>query len=173
MNIKEVSLKNFTTRYCRTCMTWKCWSRRKIQRQTSKNISRRIFENVTTKWTISVQQLFNRAKISEVATVKTKGAFHLSELTGQAIPVVTLLMPVKKKNSSQISQILNSMHKGDGFSVKTLGKRLFHFQNDWSDHGPAGQFWFLESPVRVQPLHIFSSPPFFRALSFSPFLCAY
>ena len=52
---------------------------------------------LTAKWTISVQQLFNRAKISEVATVKTKGAFHLSELTGQAIPVVTLLMPVKKK----------------------------------------------------------------------------
>ena len=31
---------------------------------------------------------------------------------------------------------------GDGFcfSAKTLGKSLFHLQNDWSGHGPAGQF---------------------------------
>jgi len=54
----------------------------------------------TAKWTISVQQLFFRPKISKVATIKAKGTFHLSELTGQAIPVVmriSLLMPVKKK----------------------------------------------------------------------------
>ena len=39
------------------------------------------------------------------------------------------------------------MHKGDGFSAKPLGKSLFHCQNVWSDHGPAGQFWLLESAL--------------------------
>ena len=39
------------------------------------------------------------------------------------------------------------MHKGDGFSTKPLGKSLFHCQNVWSDHGPAGQFWLLESAL--------------------------
>ena len=37
------------------------------------------------------------------------------------------------------------MHKRDGFSAKTLGKSLFHFQTDWSGKGPAGQFWQMES----------------------------
>ena len=41
-------------------------------------------------------------------------------------------------NYSQIYQILNSMHEGDGFSAKTLGKSLFNLQNDWSGHGLAG-----------------------------------
>ena len=29
------------------------------------------------------------------------------------------------------------MHEGNGFSVKTLGKRLLLCQNDWSGHGQA------------------------------------
>ena len=33
------------------------------------------------------------------------------------------------------------MPQGDGFSAKTLGKSLVHFQTDWSGNGPAGQFW--------------------------------
>ena len=37
------------------------------------------------------------------------------------------------------------MHKGNPFSSKTLGKSLFHFQNDQSGHGLAGQFSLLES----------------------------
>ena len=37
------------------------------------------------------------------------------------------------------------MHERDGFSAKTLGKSLFHFQTDWSGKGPAGQFWQMES----------------------------
>ena len=37
------------------------------------------------------------------------------------------------------------MHERDGFSAKTLGKSLFHFQTDWSGKGPAGQFWQIES----------------------------
>ena len=36
-----------------------------------------------------------------------------------------------------MSQILNSMHEGDGFfSEKTLGKSLVHFQTDWLGKGP-------------------------------------
>ena len=41
------------------------------------------------------------------------------------------------------------MLKGDGFSAKPPGKRLFHFQNAWSGHGPAGQFLHMESAVRL------------------------
>jgi len=37
------------------------------------------------------------------------------------------------------------MHKGNPFSSKTLGKSLFHFQNDQSGDGLAGQFSLLES----------------------------
>ena len=34
--------------------------------------------------------------------------------------------------SSQIRQILNSMHKGDGFYAETFRKSLFHLLTDWS-----------------------------------------
>ena len=37
------------------------------------------------------------------------------------------------------------MPQGDGFSAKTLGKSLFHCQNDWSCKCLAGQFWLLEN----------------------------
>ena len=37
------------------------------------------------------------------------------------------------------------MPQGDGFSAKTLGKSLFHCQNDWSSNGLAGQFLLLET----------------------------
>ena len=40
-----------------------------------------------------------------------------------------------------------SMHEGDGFLAKTLGKSRCHFQTDWSSHGPAGQFWQMESTL--------------------------
>ena len=39
-----------------------------------------------------------------------------------------------------MSQILNIMYKGDGFSAKRPGKSVFHCQNVWSGHSPAGQF---------------------------------
>ena len=41
----------------------------------------------------------------------------------------------------QISQILHIMLKGDGFSAKSLGKRLLH--------GPTGQFWLTEIAFRL------------------------
>ena len=49
--------------------------------------------------------------------------------------------------SNQISQILNTMPKGDGFSAKTLGRSFFNWQNDCSSHGLAGQFWQMESAL--------------------------
>ena len=60
-----------------------------------------------------------------------KGAFHSSELTGQTILVAMIISPVLKL-SSEISHILHSMHRGVGFSAKTLGKNLLHYQTDWS-----------------------------------------
>ena len=33
------------------------------------------------------------------------------------------------------------MHRGDGFSAKTLGKSQFHYQTDWSGNGQASQLW--------------------------------
>ena len=41
------------------------------------------------------------------------------------------------------------MHKRDGFSAKTLEKSLFHCQNDWSSHNPAGQFWLLQRALSL------------------------
>ena len=43
------------------------------------------------------------------------------------------------------ASLTHSMHKGNPFSSKTLGKSLFHFQNDQSGHGLAGRFSLLES----------------------------
>ena len=37
------------------------------------------------------------------------------------------------------------MPQGDGFSAKTLGKSLFHCQNDWSGKCLVGQFLLLET----------------------------
>ena len=59
------------------------------------------------------------------------GAFHVSELAGQTIPVVMRILLLTKL-SSQISQILNSMHKGGGFLANTVGKSQFHLLTDWS-----------------------------------------
>ena len=48
------------------------------------------------------------------------------------------------------------MLKGERFLAKTLGKIVFHFQNDWSGYGPAGQFWQMESVLssfNICPFH--------------------
>ena len=45
------------------------------------------------------------------------------------------------------------MHKRDGFSAKTLEKRIFHCQNDWSSHNPAGQFWLLQRALSLTAQH--------------------
>ena len=69
---------------------------------------------------------------------RLRGALHLPELTGQNLPVVMRISLLIK--TIQSDQILKSMNEGDGFLPKTLGKSLFHFQNDRSGHGQAGQF---------------------------------
>ena len=33
------------------------------------------------------------------------------------------------------------------FQRKLLEKSVFHYQDDWSGYGPAGQFWHLESAL--------------------------
>ena len=55
-----------------------------------------------------------------------RGAFHLPELTGQALPVVMRISLLIK--TTQPDQILKSMKEGDGFSSKTLGKTYFIFK---------------------------------------------
>lgn len=74
--------------------------------------------------------MIQRKDKKSVIVSLSEGAFHLSELARQTIPVVTF--------NKNFSQILSGMHKGDGFSAKTLGKSVFHFPNDWSSYGPAG-----------------------------------
>ena len=61
------------------------------------------------------------------ALLESKGAFHLSELTGQVIPFVMRISLSMKTVSSQTSQILNSMHEGRGFLAKPFDTSLFHF----------------------------------------------
>ena len=56
---------------------------------------------------------------------------------------------VTLKTQKRVAFYDRIMHKGDGFSAKTLGKKLFHCQNDCSSHGPAGQFRLLESTLSV------------------------
>ena len=58
--------------------------------------------------------------------------------------------PFYSNLSSHISQILSSMHQGNGYSAKTLGKSVFHYQTDWSGNGPASQFWQMESALGLR-----------------------
>ena len=64
-------------------------------------------------------------RLSLPASQSTQGAFHLSELTGQPIPIVMRIVLINNNHPDQSNQ-------GDGFSAKPLGKRLFYFQNAWS-----------------------------------------
>ena len=50
----------------------------------------------------------------------------MTKLTGQTIPITTMISLLIKL-SSQNSQILNSMHEGDGFSEKNSWKNPFSF----------------------------------------------
>ena len=54
----------------------------------------------------------------------TKGAFHLSELTGRTIQVIMRISLLI--NTIQLDHsIPKSMHEGDSVSTKTLGKKHF------------------------------------------------
>ena len=52
-------------------------------------------------------------------------------------------------------------HKRDGVSTKTLGKKHFYCQKDWSCYCPAGQFWLLESALRFRTPIFSGMPDFF------------
>ena len=52
---------------------------------------------------------------------KSKGAFHLSELTGQPVPLV-MRISLLIKLTIHISQILNIMHKGD--KINKIQKKI-------------------------------------------------
>ena len=66
------------------------------------------------------------------------GAFHLSELTSQPIPIVMRISLITKTNHPDQSKYY--AHKGDGFPAKPLGKRLFHYHDVWPGYVSAGQF---------------------------------
>ena len=53
----------------------------------------------------------------------------LSELTGQTIPITMRNSLVIKLSIQPASEILNSMHEGEGFSAKTLWKKTISFAN--------------------------------------------
>ena len=76
----------------------------------------------------------NQLHESKGKNLKLRATSICRELTGQTILVVTRI----------------SMHEGDGFSAKTLGKSLFHFQNDSSIHDLACQFWQMESALKLE-----------------------
>ena len=68
----------------------------------------------------------------------------MSELSSQTVPVVLRIINFQSKLSDQIlSQILNTMHEGDGFSVKTLKKPYFIVKMTASamDWPASSDFW--------------------------------
>ena len=79
-------------------------------------------------WDSGLIKCFIRTKTNNTFTMS---AFHVSELAGQTIPVV-MRISLLTKASSQISQVLNSMHRGDGFLANFLGKSRLHLLTDWS-----------------------------------------
>ena len=64
---------------------------------------------------------------------------NLSEMTGQPIPIIMRILVLIKTNI-QVSQMLNIVHKGNGFSAKPLGKCRLYLKNVWFSLGLAGQF---------------------------------
>ena len=68
-----------------------------------------------------------------------QGAFHLSELTGQTIPIVMgISLLIKTIQPDQSNP--NCMLEGERFSGNFFGKSRFHLQNHWSGNGQADQF---------------------------------
>ena len=65
--------------------------------------------------------------------VELKGAFHLSELTGQPIPIVMRIpLLIKTNHPGQSNPKYYAQRRW--FSAKPLEKSLFHCQNVWFGH---------------------------------------
>ena len=98
------------------------------------------------------------------------GAFHLSEMTGQTIFIIARISFLIK--TIQPDQSNPTQYAGRRWvfqKKKTSWKSLFHGQNDWSCHGPAGQFGLLESALCQLTL----SSPKSDEHQFSPHKCQY
>ena len=68
--------------------------------------------------------------------ILTYSAFHLSQPTGQTIPIIMRISLLIKTNQPDQSVKF--------WIVNTLWKSRFHFQTDRSDHGSATHYWRLE-----------------------------
>ena len=73
---------------------------------------------------VQMGELARRLNVQLRAAYGTKGAFHLSELTGQTIQVIMRISLLIKSIQPDLS-ILKSIHEGDSVSTKTLGKKHF------------------------------------------------
>ena len=73
----------------------------------------------------------------------------LSELTSQTIPVIMRISLLLNTIQPDQSKPKKPCWKEMGFQQKLSEKAYLIVQNDWSCYGPAGQFWLLESALRL------------------------
>ena len=78
----------------------------------------------------------------------SKDAFHLSELSGQTIPVIIRISSFNQNYPVRPVRCQIACSKEIVFQQKLLEKSIFHCQNDWFCYDPVGQFWLLESVLR-------------------------
>ena len=78
----------------------------------------------------------------------SKDAFHLSELSGQTIPVILRISSFNQNYPVRPVRCQIACSKEIVFQQKLLEKSIFHCQNDWFCYDPVGQFWLLESVLR-------------------------
>ena len=69
-------------------------------------------------------------KNKDYSPLKTKGAFHLSDLTGQTIPVALRILLLIKTVQTDQSNFKRYEQRRWVSIKKTFGKILFHYQND-------------------------------------------
>ena len=78
----------------------------------------------------------------------SKDAFHLSELSGQTIPVIIRISSFNQNYPVRPVSCQIACSNEIVFQQKLLEKSIFHCQNDWFCYDPVGQFWLLESVLR-------------------------
>ena len=108
--------------------------------------------------------------ISSTLDASAKGAFHLSELTGQTIPVVMrILLLIKIFQPDPSNPKYHARRRW--FSAKTVGKSLFHCKNAapamvWP---ASSDFW--KAPVKFFVLH--SATPKFLEIRVGKYCLCY
>ena len=83
---------------------------------------RRVLERLAS--LTQIGELARRLNVQFRAEYGNKGAFLLSELTGQTIPVI-MRISLLINTIQPAHSILKSMYEGDSVSTKTLGKKHF------------------------------------------------